>query len=293
MKKLGVSLKITILTISLIVIFSSLVTSSFLEENVVQNESYDYDGVPRAVIIDQLHRDMPGTSYQTKATEILNTAGYEVDVFTTDELPVDFYKKLPSMNYEFIVIRSHAIGNEGPVVDESRKIKPVAIFTGEKYRDDKYIQEQLSGQILKGAPFQNSAVDMSVDLSGWNHTEGPLEISTSWEIIDDSDPYFLIGSKYVDEQMEGRFPNSVVILAGCSTLSNPSLAKSFIDRGASSVIGWDNLIENFNNDATTLLALENLLINNMETEEALQHAMQHSSYSKRYDANLLYYEESK
>jgi len=288
MKKLGISHKIIILTIALVVIFSSIVTLS-LQENVIQNEIYSYDGVPRAVIIDQLHNDIPGTSFQTKATELLTTAGYEVDVFTTDELLVDFYKKLPLMNYEFIVVRSHAIGSNGPNIDED---EPVAIFTGEKYRDDKYIHEQLSGQILKGAPFQFSNLDVSVDLSQWNQSEGAIEISTSWEFIDDSDPYFLIGSKYVDEQMEGRFPNSVVVLAGCSTLSNPSLAKSFINRGASTVIGWDNLIENFNNDSTTLLVLENLLIKNMETREAVQAAMELNGRSNQYKAKLSYYEDS-
>lgn len=288
MKKLGISHKIIILTIALVVIFSSIVTLS-LQENIIQNEIYSYDGVPRAVIIDQLHNDIPGTSFQTKATELLTTAGYEVDVFTTDELLVDFYKKLPLMNYEFIVVRSHAIGSNGPNIDED---EPVAIFTGEKYRDDKYIHEQLSGQILKGAPFQTSNVDVSVDLSQWNQSEGAIEISTSWEFIDDSDPYFLIGSKYVDEQMEGRFPNSVVVLAGCSTLSNPSLAKSFINRGASSVIGWSNLITSYNNDSTTLLVLENLLIKNMETQEAVQAAMEQNGHSNQYKAKLSYYEDS-
>ena len=133
---------------------------------------------------------------------------------------------------------------------------------------------------------------MSVDLSQWDQSEGSFEITSSWEIIDDSDPYFLIGSKYIDEQMEGRFPNSVVVLAGCSTLSNPSLAKSFINRGASSVIGWDNLIESFNNDATTLLFLESLLIKNMEVREAVQDAMELSEYANSYSATLSYYDDS-
>jgi len=289
MKKLGISHKIIIITISLIVIFSSLVTLS-LQENFIENEIYSYDGVPKAVIIDQLHNDIPGTKFQTKATELLTTAGYEVDVFMTDELLVDFYKRLPSMNYEIIVIRSHAIGDNGPNIEGD---DPVAIFTGEKYRNDKYIHEQLSGQILKGAPFQASFADVSVDLSQWNQSEGAFGVSTSLNVLDNSNPYFLIGPKYVDEQMEGRFPNSIVVLAGCSTLSNPSFAKSLINRGASSVIGWDNLVENFNNDSTNLLFLENLLIKNMKVEDAVQTAMENSPHSKRYNTILSFYEESK
>ena len=83
-----------------------------------------------------------------------------------------------------------------------------------------------------------------------------------------------------------------MVLAGCSTLSNPSLAKSFINRGASSVIGWDNLIESFNNDATTLLFLESLLIKNMEVREAVQDAMDLSEYANSYSATLSYYDDS-
>ena len=288
MKKLGISHKIIIFTIVLIVIFSSLGFLS-LQENFIQNESYSYDGIPRAVILDQLHNDIPGTSFQTKATELLSTAGYEVDVFTTDQLTVDFFKKLPLMNYEFIVFRSHAIGSDGPDFDED---SPVALFTGEKYRNDEYIREQLSGQILKGAPLNVSAINLSADLSQWNQSEGAFEMSTPLELVDNSDAYFLIGTKYVDELMEGRFPNSVVVLAGCSTLSNPSLAKSFINRGASSVIGWDTVIDSYNNDAITLSFLKNSLIDNMEVEEAIQTAMERSLHSTRYPANLYFYDDS-
>jgi len=288
MKKLETSHKVIIFTIALIVVFSSLVTIS-LQENFVQNESYSYDGVPRAVIIDQLHNDIPGIYFQTKATEILNASGYEVDIFTTDQLTVDFFKKLPLMNYEFIVFRSHAIGSQGADFDED---SPVAIFTGEKYRDDEYIQEQLYGQILKGAPLRESSVDLSVDLSQWNQSEGAFEITRPVELTDTSDSYFLIGTKYVDELMEGKFPNSIVVLAGCSTLSNPSLADSFINRGASSVIGWDTVIDSFTNDSITLSFLNNLLIDNMELEEATQAAMNLTSMSTKYPANFYYYDGS-
>jgi len=175
------------------------------------------------------------------------------------------------MNYEYIVFRTHAIGNNN--LDKTEEEK-VSLFTGEKYRDDKYISEQLSGQISKGAPYTNSAIDVSANLPEMdNSNQSSIEVLTPWEVVDDSNPYFLIGSKYVDEVMEGKFPNSMIVLAGCSTLSNPTLANSFINRGASSVIGWDNLVGSIKNDNTILAFLENHLINDMEIQDAVEAAM--------------------
>ena len=286
MKRLGT--KKIIVLVAAVVAFS-LITTTAMQENFHQNASYSY-GIPRAAIIDQLYDDIPNEQFQTKATEYLETAGYEVDLFTTNELTVDFYKKLPSMNYELIVFRTHAIGNDGP--DYTQK-EPVSLFTGEKYRDDKYIQEQLLGQIGKGAPYMSSIMEVSADLSelnNSNNTRVEIDVTPSSNIVDDSNPYFLVGSKYVDEVMEGRFPNSVLVLGGCSTLSNPSLAKSLINRGASSVIGWDNLVGSVTNDVTILAFLENYLINDMEIEDAVESIMKNNDKTK-YGTTLSYYAE--
>jgi len=274
----------------MIVAFSFLVTFA-LQGSFTENEVYSYNGVPRAAILDQLNDDIPNKAFQEKATAYLEEAGYEVEIFTTKQLTVDFFKTLPKMNYEFIVVRSHAIGSDGPDYFEK---EPVSIFTGEKYADDKYIQEQLLGQLGKGAPYLSSAVEVSVDLSDLgesNSSEGNAAEST-WSLLDTTNPYFLVGSKYVDELMEGRFPNSVIVLAGCSTVSNPSLAKSFIDRGASLVLGWDRLVGSDRNDRVTLAFLENVLINDMEVDEAVQHANKKFDLDSESDPTFAYYDKS-
>jgi len=87
--------------------------SSFIEnENsfLTENQNGRFSEIPKAAIIDQLHNDKPNENYQKMLTEFLETAGYEVDLYTTDAITVNFYKRLPAMNYEFIVIRSHALG---------------------------------------------------------------------------------------------------------------------------------------------------------------------------------------
>jgi len=76
-------------------------------------------GIPRAAIIDQLHNDKPNEEFQNKSIELLSNAGYKVDLYTTDEITIDFYKQLPSMNYEYILIRSHAVGGALLMIDTS------------------------------------------------------------------------------------------------------------------------------------------------------------------------------
>ena len=282
MKKFGNSQKIIILSV-VIVAASLLITNAFLE-NESENQDYSYDGLPRAAIIDQLYDDIPNVYFHDKASELLETAGYEVEIFTTEQLTVDFYKKIPTMNYELIVFRTHAIGNNG--TDDTEK-NNVSIFTGEKYRDDKYISEQLAGQIGKGAPYRTSAIDVSVNLTEmFSSNQTSFEVVTPWEIVDDSNPYFLIGAKYVNEIMEGKFPNSLIILGGCSTLYNPTLANALIDRGASSVIGWDNLVGSSNNDQSMLAFLENHLIDDMEIKDAIDAAMSKYGKSTKYEVTL-------
>ena len=289
MKKIGMPQKIIIFSV-VAVAFSFMITS-FMQENFFESETYSYDGPPRAAIIDQLHDDIPSIYFQDRATELLETAGYEVELFTTKQLTVDFYKRLPSMNYEFIVFRTHAIGNDEKDVASGKE--PVSLFTGEKYRDDKYITEQLSGQIGKGAPYMSSVLDVSADLSeltNSNKTRIEIDVTSSFQVVDDSNPYFLIGSKYVDEIMEGRFHDTVLVLGGCSTLSSPTLAKSLINRGASSVIGWDSLVGSVSNDNTMLKFLENHLINEMEIKDAVDLAMSEVPKGSNYNANFSYYE---
>ena len=177
------------------------------------------------------------------------------------------------------------------MVPDNLEEEPVAIFTGEKYADDKYIQEQLFGQLRKGAPFMSSQVEVSVDLSNLDE-DGRVEHDTNLSLVDSSNPYFMIGSKYVDELMEGNFPNSVLVLGGCSTLSNPTLAKSFIDRGASSVVGWDRLVESNRNDDVMLSFLENVLIDNMEIQQAVELVIDEYNLDLESVPTFSYYNES-
>jgi len=65
--------------------------------------------IKKAVIIDQLDRDIPNLYYQNKTLSYFIQAGYDVDLYTTDDITVDFYKNLPSMDYIIIISRTNQL----------------------------------------------------------------------------------------------------------------------------------------------------------------------------------------
>ena len=160
-----------------------------IEANIIFTPTFSPDK-PRslAAIIDQLHDLIPNVKFQQRAVKYLENAGYDVDVYTTKDITVDFYKKLPSMNYKFIYIRTHSL--EVPQLGNS-----TFLFTGEKYDINKHILEQLSGQVHKAVPISDQAPDEEIE-----------------EVMTDPDAkYLTVGSKLIDELRKGEFPHSFII----------------------------------------------------------------------------------
>ena len=200
----------------------------------------------RAVIIDQLNDELPNLEFQGDATRILEDAGYQVDLYTTKEITVEFYKKLPSMNYNFILIRSH--GGEGDPSEEY----PTRLFTGEKYATDKYTLDQLSGQVGYGFPFYDEQLQEFQE----KH-ENPYDHA-----------YFTISSKMVKEGMKGTFPESTIIVGGCQSARSHDLMESLIRRGAGHVLGWDASIGSVDNDKAMIVFLEDIFVNKVTLYDA-------------------------
>jgi len=211
----------------------------------IETEEETTNKIRKAVIIDQLYQDFPNESFQQNATKLLTDGGYEVDLFTAADITIDFYKELPRMDYEFIVLRSHSLAIYG-------KNPSSWIFTGEKYEAGRYTQEQLSGMLSPGVPFRQG------------------QISQMTQTDAKSERLFMIGSKMVDKMMEGQFPGTRIILGGCDTMSLSFFAESLVKRGASSVVGWNGLVELRDNDAVMLSLLDEIFNENLEMGDAVE-----------------------
>ena len=226
-------------------------------------ELQTYSGPPKAVIIDQLYDELPNDDFHTKTTGYLEKAGFQVDIVTTKDVTIDFYKNLPKMNYKYVIVRTHGAENSNDVV----------LFTGERYTEDKYIQEQLFGQVKKATPLLEISYKIDIDNSSkWivvNETDRYMIIPAN-PVDDTRNDFFAISSELVEHGMNGKFDDTIFILGGCNTLSNPSLAKSLIDRGASVVLGWDNAVSNVDNDRAILFVLSGIFENNLELNHVLK-----------------------
>jgi len=274
--------KFAILSIALIASFTITIPNVYAEEGgffdwlmnlfggvddnepTIENVEAEATKIKKAVIIDQLHTDFPNETFQENATKILTEAGYEVDLVVTDDITVDFYKQLPSMNYEFIVMRSHSLAIYGD--------KPSSwIFTGEKYEAGRYTQEQLSGILSPGVPFRQG------------------QISQMMQSDAKSERLFMIGSKMIDEMMTGQFPGTNIILGGCDTLSNGFLAEALVKRGASSVVGWNGLVELRDNDAVMLSLLDDIFNENLEISDAVDSVMDEYDGKTYYGTKLKHF----
>ena len=242
---------------------------------IIHNNARSADGIAKSAIIDQLYDDVPNTQFQDKATEYLKAAGYQVDLYMTKDITVDFYKKLPSVGYKFIVIRSHS--GTSPTSDQKIE-NSLGIFTGEKYVDSQYTLEQIFGLVQKSRTFTEEYT-AKVE-------RGPTEMSI---VSSDSKTYFSIGSKFIDESMVGKFPDSIVIIGGCNSLENTSLADSLHRRGASLIIGWNRPVGAGLNDVAVLEVLKHMLLDKANAKDAIRAATQIHGPDPVYSAVLKYY----
>ena len=236
-----------------------------IESEILKESQVKQADIKKAVIIDQLDRDLPNKSFQNQTMGYFTKAGYEVDLYTYDDITIDFLKNLPSMDYDFIVFRSHALAIYGD--------KPSSwIFTGEKYTPKKYIQEQLAKDLISRAvPYRVTyAADLGYDTAS-------------------KDRHFIVSAKFVKDLMIEKFPNSVIILGGCDTMAHSDFGQSFIERGASSVIGWNGLVDARVNDQVIMSLVKEILIEKSEIDDAVDSVMEDYLKDNNTDLRLKHY----
>lgn len=258
-KKIFSNLKILFAVVAVIIASTAYVI--FFQ--VGEAESFGNDGIPKAAIIDQLYDEMTNEPFQKEAIEYFENAGYQVDVFNTQNVTIDLFKNLPKMNYKFVVVRTHGVAD----FDNENAM----LFTGEKYSQEKYTSEQLLGQVKRATPVYELSFKPTGNSSNWIQINETTSMLISPVKIEDKtrNEYFVITPKFVDEVMEGKFHDTIFLLGGCSTLSNPSMSQALIARGASAVAGWDDQISGAENDYTLLKLLENMLKNDLELGKAI------------------------
>jgi len=80
--------------------------------------------------------------------------------------------------------------------------------------------------------------------------------------------YFSIEPGLIDE-MGGRFQGTTVLLMGCNTMTQTGLAQAFVNKGASTVIGWRGLVSLTVTDMTVVTLFQRVLAEHQTTLQAV------------------------
>jgi len=196
-------------------------------------------GGPSAAIVDQLSAAYGNETFVEECTLILQEAGFTVDYYGSDSVTVEFYRKLPTRRYELLVLRVHC-------ATYHPDLRVVALFSSERYSQNRYLGEQLNDQV--------SAVAFA-----------PYE---------EGDPtYFGITDRFVVSRMEGQFDDTIVVMMGCDSMRYHCMADAFVERGASVYVGWDDLVSTPHTDKVTIDLLGHLLSQGHTVGEAVSEAM--------------------
>jgi hypothetical protein len=209
----------------------------------------------KAAIIDQLYSTQPNEDFIAQVSQALENYGFSVDIYRGDEVTVDLYRRLPQYGYKLIIFRAHS----GLIKAEGQEGLKTAIFTNEPYSRKKYLTEQLNYmlpmvRVSKGEPF-----------------------------------FFGIDSKFVTESMDGRFADTVVIIAGCSCLYFNDMAQAFICKGASVYLAWDRTVDaDYVDEASTYLIRE-LCQDSLIVKKGVNRTMAEKGRDPTYRSSLRYF----
>ncbi|TAK36780.1 MAG: hypothetical protein EPO21_01590 [Chloroflexota bacterium] len=215
--------------------------------------------VMKAAIIDQLNLTYASPEFIQHETAILKQAGYAADYYPPQRGNIEFYRRLPTLGYQIIILRVHTPRLKeanGELGDE------VALVTSDIYRPDKPVDKKLAPYLVK-----------VLSLNEWPATKQLYGITDG----------------FVRDQMEGNFQGATIILTGCSGLRSDKLAKSFVSKGAGAVIGWDADVAPAFTDSATELLLQHLLIDKIPTREAVSRAAEKAGVDPYYGGRLVSY----
>jgi hypothetical protein len=222
------------------------------------------------VIVDQLSLTDPNPTFVARATTLFEEAGFRVNYVPGADATVGLYRRLPRMNYDFIVLRSHSARIEVDGVSTDN----VALFTGEMI--------DLNAYNISGVPPAAATAAARAKIEGEGSTRGASQddsldaqalrgvIPVYYDPANGELPFFGLRPSFIENSLDGRFDSSaVVIMMGCDGLRSDALASAFASRGVRSFVSWSEPVTARHTDAATQRLLELVLVDDVDLPEAV------------------------
>jgi hypothetical protein len=213
----------------------------------------------RAAIIDQVSFFEPDTGPISEVAAMLESAGFTVDVWQGESVTIDFYRELPLYGYKLIVFRTHMSFYYPGNIPDTSIIQGTALFSGELYSTARHISDQLNDTVIKA------------------------------NITKDSPTVFAVNSKFITDTMEGKFDDTVILMMGCTSYYLDDIANAFIQKGASTYIGWDGKVNLAHLDQVTLNLIDNIYVKHICIETSVTQTMSTLGPDPFCGAHLIYY----
>lgn len=208
----------------------------------------------KVAILDQFYEEKP--DFTENAIGLFGDENIGIDVY--ENITVNLYRELPTLGYKVIIIRVHSASGyrteEGVNWD-------TGLFTTEKYNSSKY-------PILQ-----------TKELIGGATPTG-----------DDEEKMFAIKSKFIVNEMRGKFDNTLLILDTCRVFNpktNFKLTKKFYEKGVDAVVGWSEPVTLNHGDKGTLRFLEKILSENMTLKKAVEEVYEEVGTDPEHGAKLI------
>ncbi|MCE4613117.1 MAG: hypothetical protein F7C07_04730 [Desulfurococcales archaeon] len=188
-----------------------------LETGVVQ----EVEAPKRALIYDSLYREYPNDKLLENVINILEGAGYEVEVYLGRNATVDPLYSLGE--YDIILFRAHGAFNSE---EKGQFPKGAYIYTG------LYLKE--ANRIYGGYPVK--WIDEGLMAKG---IIPPPGVRLSAEELSKLPRYLTLSPKFFEEKIGDLKEGSIVMFFGCYGMDDDSLASVFLSKGAMAYIAWE------------------------------------------------------
>jgi hypothetical protein len=217
--------------------------------------------VLKAAIIDQLYLRQPNPDFVARAKAQLELAGFSVDVWQGSDITVDFYRKLSSMGYRFILLRVHSGTLMELQGNTAVELADTYLFTAEKYVTNRHVTDQITGKVNYAAM-----------------EEGTPEV-------------FAVNAAFI-KSAKGKFDGTVILSMGCESYRHSDLQEAFFAKGASVYIGWSDIVSLEHVDKVTQKLVEDYCTGNMTIEQGITSVTALFGADPYYGSNLKFAPES-
>jgi hypothetical protein len=220
-KRKGLSRKLLSAVLLATIVLSALLVAYYL---FLQSSEENWT----AAIVDQLavENTLFEPEFNNACTQLLAASGYSVKYYPGDDVNITFYEELPSKGSRIILLRAHSAVRENTTY--------VDLFTSEVY------QESLANGV-----YAYLAMNRYISKASFN--------------VPPYRQYFAVGPSFVSSVMKGSFSDCFIVLMGCNSLNQTSMAQALVSRGAKVVVGWTGNVT-VNDTDTSVLDLLHLLL---------------------------------